>query len=188
VALTADATSETERLCREAGMDAVLTKPMEAAQLITELEAIHARSARSERIAVGAPRVVTPITVHPRFVPENGAVVDEATFDALKNLGGSDFVLEVVDTFRKDAWRLIDQLKQAAAKGDLREFRDLMHSLRSGAVNVGGVKLCQTLTSLRDISSRELSANGAAQAEKIESELSRLDAALDQLLETQQRN
>lgn len=188
VALTADVTSETERLCREAGMDAVLTKPMEAAQLITELEAIHARSARSERIAVGAPRVVTPITVHPRFVPDSGTVVDEATFDALKNLGGNDFVLEVVDTFRKDAWRLIDQLKQAAEKGDLREFRERMHSLRSGAVNVGGVKLCQALTSLRDISSRELSTNGPAQVEKLESELSRLDAALDQLLDAQYRS
>lgn len=188
VALTADATSETERLCREAGMDAVLTKPMEAAQLITELEAIHARSARSERIAVGALRVVTPITVHPRFVPDSGTVVDDATFDALKNLGGNDFVLEVVDTFRKDAWRLIDQLKHAAERGDLHEFRELMHSLRSGAVNVGGVKLCQALTTLRDITSRDLNANGAAQVEKLESELSRLDAALDQLLQTQYQN
>ncbi len=187
VALTAEATSETERLCREAGMDAVLTKPMEAAQLITELEEIHARSARSERIAVGSPRVVTPITVHPRFVPDSGAVVDEATFDALRNLGGGDFVLEVVDTFRKDAARLIGQLKLAAEKGDLREFRELMHSLRSGAVNVGGVKLCQALTGLRDISSRELSTTGAVQVEKLESELSRLDAALDQLLQAQYR-
>ena len=188
VALTADATSETERLCREAGMDAVLTKPMEAAQLISELEAIHARAARQERIAVGAPRVVTPITVHPRFVPESSSVVDEATVAALKNLGGGDFLADVVDTFRKDAWRLIDQLKQAAAKGDLREFRDLMHSLRSGAVNVGGVKFCQTLSSLRDITARELIANGAAQVEKIESELARLDAVLDELLESPHRN
>jgi two-component system sensor histidine kinase RpfC len=187
VALTSEATSETERLCREAGMDAVLTKPMEAAQLIPELEAIHARSARSERIAVGAPRVVTPITVHPRFVPDSGAVVDEATFDALKNLGGNDFVLEVVDTFRKDATRLVGQLRHAAEKGDLREFRELMHSLRSGAVNVGGVKLCQALTGLRDISSRELSSNGPMQVEKLESELTRLDAALDQLVAAQYR-
>ncbi|MGH6984695.1 MAG: ATP-binding protein, partial [Stellaceae bacterium] len=37
VALTADVTSETERLCREAGMDAVLTKPMEPAQLLAAL-------------------------------------------------------------------------------------------------------------------------------------------------------
>jgi two-component system sensor histidine kinase RpfC len=187
VALTADATTETERLCREAGMDAVLTKPVEAAQLLAEIEEIHARAARPERMAVGAPRVVTPITVHPRFVPETTAVVDETTVNALKNLGGSEFVLEVVDTFRKDAWRLIEQLKQAVERGDLREFRELTHSLRSGAVNVGGVKLCQTLTSLRDISSKDLGANGSLQVEKIESELSRLDTALDELIGIQRR-
>ncbi len=187
VALTADATSETERLCREAGMDAVLTKPVEPSRLLAELEAIHARAVRPERMAVGAPPVVTSITVHPRFVPDAGAVVDEATFAALRNLGGSDFLIEVVDTFRKDAWRLLDQLKQAAARGDLREFRELMHSLRSGAVNVGGVKLCQTLTALRDISTRELSTNGANHVEKIESELSRLDSALAELVTAQRR-
>ena len=64
VALTADATSETERLCREAGMDAVLIKPVEATQLLTTLDEIHGRLMRHERIAVGAPpMVVTPITV-----------------------------------------------------------------------------------------------------------------------------
>ncbi len=187
VALTADATTETERLCRDAGMDAVLTKPVEAAQLLSALDQIYARSVRSERIAVGAPPVVTSITAHPRFVADAGAVVDEATFDALRNLGGSDFVIEVVDTFRKDAWRLIDQLKVAAEKADLREFRDLMHSMRSGAANVGGVKLCQTLTSLRDVSTKDLRAGGGAYVEKIEGELSRLDTNLGLLLETQRR-
>ena len=187
VALTADATSETERLCREAGMDAVLTKPVETAQLLSALDEIYARAARPERIAVGAPPVVTPIASHPRFVPDAGAVVDEETFEALRNLGGPEFVAEVVDTFRKDAWRLIDQLKQAAEAADLREFRDLMHSLRSGAANVGGVKLCQTLTGLRDVSTKDLRANGASYVEKIEGELSRLDTTLGQHLDGQRR-
>jgi len=188
VALTADATSETERLCREAGMDAVLTKPVEAAELLTTLDEIHARLTRPERIAVGAPpMVVTPITAHPRFIPDSGATVDESTFEALRNLGGSDFVFEVVDTFRKDGTRIVEQLKSAADKADIREFRDLMHSLRSGAANVGGVKLCQTLTALRDVSTKDLRANGAGYVEKIESEMTRLDAILGQLIEGQRR-
>ena len=187
VALTADATTETERLCREAGMDAVLTKPVDAAQLLAEIDAVYARAARPERIAVGAPRVVTPITAHPRFMPENAAVVDEDIFAALRKLGGQDFLVEVIETFRKDASLIIERLKKAAEAGDLREFRELMHSLRSGAVNVGGVKLCQALTGLRDISARELSVNGAAHVEKLKAELARLDAALDQMLEVQRR-
>jgi two-component system sensor histidine kinase RpfC len=188
VALTADATSETERLCREAGMDAVLIKPVEAAHLLSTLDEVHGRLMRPERIAVGAPMVVvTPIASHPRFMPDSGAMVDESTFEALKNLGGSDFVFEVVDTFRKDGARIVEQLKGAAEKADIREFRDLMHSLRSGAANVGGVKLCQTLTSLRDVSTKDLRANGAGYVEKIEGEMTRLDAILGQLIETQRR-
>ena len=58
VALTADATSETERLCREAGMDAVLIKPVEAAQLLTHARrdpctADAARAHRRRRAADG---------------------------------------------------------------------------------------------------------------------------------------
>jgi len=188
VALTADATSETERLCREAGMDAVLTKPVEAAELLTTLDEIHGRLMRPERLAVGAPpMVVTPITAHPRFMPDSGAIVDESTFEALKNLGGSEFVFEVVDTFRADGARIVEQLKGAAAKADIREFRDLMHSLRGGAANVGGVKLCQTLTALRDVSTKDLRENGAGYVEKIGAEMTRLDAVLGQLRESQRR-
>jgi two-component system sensor histidine kinase RpfC len=187
IALTADATTETERLCREAGMDAVVTKPIDAAQLLAEIDSLEARAARPERIAVGAPRVVTPITAHPRFMPETAAVVDEDIFAALRKLGGHDFVVEVIETFRKDAWLIIERLKKAAEAGDLRDFRELMHSLRSGAVNVGGVKLCQALTGLRDISARELSVNGASHVEKLKAELARLDAALDQMMGIQRR-
>lgn len=187
VALTADATTETERLCREAGMDAVVGKPVDAAQLLAEIDSLEARAARPERIAVGAPRVVTPITAHPRFVPETAAVVDEDIFAALRKLGGHDFVVEVIETFRKDAWIIIERLKKAAEAGDLRDFRELMHSLRSGAVNVGGVKLCQALTGLRDISARELSVNGASHVEKLKAELARLDSALDQMMGIQRR-
>ncbi len=187
VALTADATTETERLCRDAGMDAVLTKPVDAAQLLAEIENIHARAARPERMAVGARRVVTPITAHPRFMPDTTAVIDEEIFAALRKLGGHDFVVEVIETFRKDAWQIIERLKKAAEAGDLREFRELLHSLRSGAVNVGGVKLCQSLTGLRDISARELSVNGSSHVEKLKGELTRLDAALDQMVEVQRR-
>jgi two-component system sensor histidine kinase RpfC len=188
VALTADATSETERLCREAGMDAVLVKPVEAAQLLSALDEVHGRLMRPERLAVGAPpMVVTPITAHPRFIPDSGATVDESTFDSLRNLGGNEFVFEVVDTFRKDGARIVEQLKSAAEKADIREFRDLMHSLRSGAANVGGVKLCQTLTALRDVSTKDLRASGASYVEKIESEMTRLDAILGELLQNQRR-
>ncbi|MGB8182726.1 MAG: ATP-binding protein, partial [Stellaceae bacterium] len=181
VALTADVTSETERLCREAGMDAVLTKPMEPAQLLAALTDIYAKAGAGERRPIFVPQVVTPISVHPRFVPDAGAVVDEQTFVALKDLGGSEFVAEVVDTFRKDARRLIEDLRTAVDRGDLRDFRDVTHSLRSGAANVGGVRLCEALTAMREVTANDLSRTGPAYFDKIVNEFSRLDASLEQM-------
>ncbi|HEV2264608.1 MAG TPA: ATP-binding protein [Stellaceae bacterium] len=187
VALTADVTSETERLCRESGMDAVLTKPMEPAQLLAALTEIHAKAAAGDRRPIFAPQVVTPISAHPRFVPDAGAVVDEQTFVALKNLGGSEFVVEVVDTFRKDARRLIEDLREAVEHSDLRDFRDVTHSLRSGAANVGGVRLCEALTAMREVTANDLSHTGPAYFDKIVNELSRLDASLEQMTRAERR-
>ena len=187
VALTADVTSETERLCRESGMDAVLTKPMEPAQLLAALTEIHAKAAAGDRRPIFAPQVVTPISAHPRFVPDAGAVVDEQTFVALKNLGGSEFVVEVVDTFRKDARRLMEDLREAVERGDLRDFRDVTHSLRSGAANVGGVRLCEALTAMREVTANDLSRTGPAYFDKIVNELARLDASLEQMTRAERR-
>ena len=185
VALTADVTSETERLCREAGMDAVLTKPMEPAQLLNAVGEIYAAAA--DRRPALMPQVVTPISAHPRFVADIGAVVDEGTFAALKTLGGSEFVVEVVETFRKDARRLIEHLRRAVEKGDLKDFRDVTHSLRSGAANVGAVRLCETLTQMRDVTAKDLTQTGSAYFDRIVGEFSKLDTSLEQMTRAEQR-
>ena len=67
-----------------------------------------------------------------------------------------------------------------SSAANLAEFAELTHSLRSGAANIGGVRLCQTLTALEDMT-RQGAAPGrrSVYVEKIESELVRLEAALE---------
>ncbi len=188
LALVADAGAETAARCREAGFDAVMAKPADAAQLlavVTELRA--ARTARADASAPAAPGPeVTPISSHPRFLGD-GEVVREQTIESLRGLGGSDFLAEVVETFRNDAARLIPRLREAAKNGELQPFADLAHALRSGAANIGGVRLAQTLTALEDLSAAELRQAGAAYVEKIESELNRLEAALEPFARKERR-
>ncbi len=181
VALTADATEGTEILCREAGFDAVLTKPIEAAHLLATMDELCARSAADRRDPALLPSpVVTPISDHPRFTADVTEVVDMARIELLGGLGGSEFVLEVVETFRNDATRLLGQLKLAIERADIVAFAEITHSLRSGAANIGGARLCQTLTALEDITPKDLQQAGSVYYEKIESEALRLDLALDQ--------
>ena len=177
IALTADATSETERQCREAGMDAVLTKPVDVPQLLAAIDETYGRLATSSS-ALASP-VVTPISAHPRFFSDTGAIVDEPTIEALKMLGGtSDFLGDVIETFCADGRLIMEHLHQAVSEGDLRAFKDLTHSLRSGAANVGAARLCQTLTTLREVTGRDLRQHGKSYVEKLQSEFTKLEAAL----------
>jgi two-component system, sensor histidine kinase RpfC len=187
IALAADASAATDARCREAGFDAALTKPADAAQLVAAIDAARAARTASARAPAPDSPDVTPISSHPRFLGEGAEIVREATIESLRGLGGNEFVAEVVETFRNDANRLVARLRHAAQRSDLAQFAELAHSLRSGAANIGGVRLCQTLTALEDLTHPELRQAGMAYVEKIESELARLDLALEPFARAQRR-
>jgi two-component system, sensor histidine kinase RpfC len=184
VALAPDQSPETEAHCREAGFDAVAAETDGPAMLLAALE--RAREARRGPSTVLAPDV-THIASHPRYLGEGGEVVREATLDSLRGLGGPEFVADVVESFRNDALRIIARLRQAAARADLRAFAEAAHALHSGAANVGGVRLAETLSALEDLGPAELKQAGAAFVEKIESELARLDQALEPFARKERR-
>ena len=189
LALTADATSQTERLCREAGMDGVLTKPIEATHLLATIESISERaSAGALPETSAAPSVVTPIAQHPRYGVDGGAVLDEAAVEALKALGaGSDFFNDVIENFRSDVREILDNMARAMAKRDIRAFRDHAHSLRSSAAHIGAVRFYRTLFSLRDLTAQQLEKEGASLLDKLRGEYTKLDAALRQKVQEARR-
>ena len=189
LALTADATSQTERLCREAGMDGVLTKPIEAAHLLATIESVSERASEGALpSSPAAPSVVTPIAQHPRYGVDGGAVLDEAAVEALKALGaGSDFFNDVIENFRSDVREILDNMARATAKRDIRAFRDHAHSLRSSAAHIGAVRFYRTLFSLRDLTAQQLEKEGASLLDKLRGEYTKLDAALRQKVQEARR-
>jgi CheY-like chemotaxis protein/signal transduction histidine kinase len=186
-ALAASAGPEIESRCRDAGFDTVLKRPMDAAAIGSAVAGARAMRGAAGTVAPPSETEVTKISSHPRFAGEPAETVREATIESLRGLGGNDFLAEVVETFRGDAQRLAPRLRQAAERADLAQFAELAHALASGAANVGGVRLTQTLTALEDLTDAELRAAGHAYVEKIESELARLDLALDPFLRAQRQ-
>ena len=179
IALAVDGGFDTERLCRDAGMDAVLAQPVAAEDLVATVEEAAAVVGELAARAAESGSVVTPIASHPRFMSENAPVVDERAVESLRSLGaGSDFFRDVIESFRLDSRDMLQRIGRAAASADTGSFRESVHALRSCAANVGGVRLCDMLLALRDVTARELRQQGMAHVQRLTTELSRLDTAL----------
>jgi HPt (histidine-containing phosphotransfer) domain-containing protein len=70
-----------------------------------------------------------------------GPTIDLPTFEALKATAGSDFVLELVDTFLVEAPPMLDDLRSALAANDADRFRRAAHSLKSNSNTFGALAL-----------------------------------------------
>ena len=173
IALTADATTETERLCRDAGMDAVLTKPVDAEQLLLALDetvgklssppsaasllpspAAAPPPAGPGLIRTDAPSTVTPITIHPRFPTDPPASSTRRRSRRCSPSAADDYFATSSRRSAPTHGRFCRRSPARPAEGDIRAFREHAHSLRSWAANVGGARLCNTLLSLRDVTAR----------------------------------
>jgi len=144
VALTADATMETRLQCEEAGMDAYVTKPVEAARLLEVIDELTSAAATEPPAAE-----VAEIASHPRFHGDNEPVVAVQSLTDLESIDpGGIFLEEVIDAFLAETQATMGHLRAAATARNLREVRDFAHAMRSSAAHVGArrmQKICSFL-------------------------------------------
>jgi len=68
-------------------------------------------------------------------------VIDQATFNELKQMSGADFINELIDAFLDDAPMMIQNMYTALEKKDVESFRRNAHSLKSNANTFGATEL-----------------------------------------------
>ncbi|HVI28025.1 hybrid sensor histidine kinase/response regulator [Hansschlegelia sp.] len=187
VALTADATPAARERCLDAGMDACLTKPIEPDRLLAMIDEITAgapglATAEAEQAAAESQTVddelVANIAEHPNFRPARRAVVDKRTLSDLEDLGGREFVGDLVGEFIGEAAGVLKALQQAVQMGEPSAFREQAHALRSGAANIGARGIYEICLSCRNIDARELAAHGAERVSRLEAEFERVRKTL----------
>lgn len=142
IALTASTSKEEKEGYLKAGIDHVLTKPVQFDELITLLESF------------SEVKLISPQS-------ENNSVSENVgqeltTFDSsilqgfLEMLGveETDVLIQFVDLYIQEASKTIDQMQLAGNKGDKESLLRLLHKLRGSSAQIGGVKLgilCQML-------------------------------------------
>jgi HPt (histidine-containing phosphotransfer) domain-containing protein len=158
-------------------MDAAVVKPVPPEEMLALLTRLVESTPQQRRTPISN-MVVTPITAHPKFARET-TIVDADAIQALAGLGDEAFFRDVVDAFFADADQILAILTQARDERDFKTFKDQVHAMRSSAVNVGAIRLCQVLQEVNEISTDELrgSASTAALA-KLRGELGALKTEL----------
>jgi CheY-like chemotaxis protein/HPt (histidine-containing phosphotransfer) domain-containing protein len=127
VAMTANALPEDREACFSAGMNDYVVKPIRAEELAAALkraQPLRNRDAGSgERGDAGS--------------PESGVSLDAAALQNLRDLGGVEFLTEVVDLFLADAPALVTTLHASLDRHDTEELRRAAHTLKSNGATLG---------------------------------------------------
>jgi CheY-like chemotaxis protein/HPt (histidine-containing phosphotransfer) domain-containing protein len=137
VAMTANAMPEDREACLAAGMDDYVAKPIRPEELTEALSQVRPIAGTQDVASNG-----------------DGASLDAAAVDGLKELGGEEFLAEVIDTFLDDAPVLIATLRTSCERGDLDELRRAAHSLKSNGQTFGAKQFAELCRSLEDRAKR----------------------------------
>ncbi len=109
------------------------------------------------------------------------STIDRATFDALKETTGAEFVHELVDTFLHEAPAMLDDLRRALAAKDADKFRRTAHSLKSNSNTFGALTLGAIARELELAGLSRALEGGAQPLDALTDEYSRVAAALTEL-------
>ncbi len=176
IALTADATEYARIRALEAGMDACITKPVDATALLDLIDRLVDGGNRPRLV----PQLAPPPLAHPDEASDRKEqpLLDEAMLRDLVLLGGAEFTSSVIAAFIPDAQHHLTELREAVAARDVRQFRDCLHALHSSASNVGSVLLPARCKEWRAATEGTLQQQGAAIIEQMAEDIDRTRAAL----------
>jgi two-component system, sensor histidine kinase and response regulator len=139
VALTANAMSGQLERCVEAGMDALLTKPLDVEQLEETLE-------RFGLSAKGITGVEPHTDLTSAGAPPATAPIDLARLEEITE-GDTAFAADLLQSYLVDSSGLLAQIRASVSLGDRRQLAHAVHQLRGSSANIHAVPL-------RDVCSR----------------------------------
>jgi len=167
IAMSADTFDGEATRLAEAGMDDYVAKPIRPNELAKALSRTRTLEDRGTPRTQGA-----------------SANLDASAVESLRDLGGEEFVAEVIDTFLSDAPALVETLRTTYEQGHADGLRRAAHTLKSNGQTFGAgrfSKLCREL----ELRARNDELDGAAElVDRIEREYAALEQTLAALRAT----
>jgi PAS domain S-box-containing protein len=146
IAMTANAMSEDREACIEAGMNDYVPKPIRGDALAAALKRVRPLGSADPGSREGGASGAGESDVTGRA--DGGLDLDAAAIQNLRDLGGDEFLTEVVDAFLADAPGLMADLRNSLQAQNAEELRRAAHTLKSNGATLGATAfadLCRTV-------------------------------------------
>jgi HPt (histidine-containing phosphotransfer) domain-containing protein len=101
-----------------------------------------------------------------------------AALESLREMGGDEFVGELIDTFLADAPSLLAELQGAFERGDAKEARRAAHTLKSNGATFGADAFSELCRELEQMANAGRLASASELIGHVGAEYVRVEAAL----------
>ena len=135
IALTAHGGDESKQRCIEAGMDAVLTKPLTQAHAIDILKTFIPARHEQPLLSQSKVRKDLPDSDEEMFQLSQFAIFNSE--EALKNCGTNEMLVEMLRLITQELPTDLELMKNAFVAGDYPLVEKTAHKIKGGAVYVG---------------------------------------------------
>ena len=182
ILFTADATLSAREMASDAGFDAFLTKPIDAATLFNTIE----------RILNLAPNTATqwmnnalnkPVNITSK-AQTSDTTLDLQTLKELEKIGAGDdlFMHRLLRNYLADSAKQISKIEAAIKQKQYGALQDYCHALKGNSLSVGAIQLATTIEVMGKFNASTHPAQTVEMLEFLNSDFSKLTTAVESYL------
>jgi two-component system sensor histidine kinase RpfC len=151
ILFTADATVSARESASDAGFDAFLTKPIEAAKLFNTIESILNLAPNTAAEWMNS-ALNNPVNIVSDLEADN-TQLDLHTLIELEKIGAGDelFMHRLLRNFLADSLKLIYKIEAAAKQKHFGDLHDYCHALKGNSLSVGALQLAITTETIGNL-------------------------------------
>ena len=182
ILFTADATTTAREAATDAGFDAFLSKPIDAATLFNTIERVCLLEQNTAAQWLNN-AMNKPVEVVSDLEADN-VHLDLDTLNELEKIGSGDelFIHRLLRNYLSDSVKLIYKIETAAKQKRYGELYDHCHALKGNSLSVGATQLAETTELIGKLSSSVKAAQVLEMIAKLNSDFSKLTLAVEDYL------
>ena len=182
ILFTADATLTARQEASDAGFDAFLTKPIDAATLFSTIESIMGLIPNTA--AMWMSNALNQPVVVESDLAENNTALDLDTLHGLERIGANDelFMHRLLKNYLADSNKLITKIETAAKQKQFGELQDFCHALKGNSLSVGATQLAETTETIGRLSAKGSITHTIEVLDRLNRDFSNLTLAIEDYL------